>query len=229
MTPSTVKGDESLCNDPKVKWQPTPRLRQAENQTIHWGYSTGSTNYGSACFSAKCKNMPLLMTFMDWQYSDSGSDWTNWGPEGELWKYDANGKRMLTEFALTHPAGTAWLQDCFCYNELGDAGIQHWPRNYAYPGGERFLAMFDTWDVSSYYDGSYVWPKSLKFTDEQSKLIAQYRTDPNTYFVENVSKFFTGDTPHSEWDAYVKSLMDMGLDKVIEVYQEAYDDYMKAA
>ena len=71
--------------------------------------------------------------------------------------------------------------------------------------------------------------RSVKFTDEQSSLISKYRTDPNTFYVENIPKFFTGDTPFSQWDSYVKSMMDMGLDKVIEIYQKAYDDYKKTA
>jgi putative aldouronate transport system substrate-binding protein len=225
-TPSEVAAYEQTCINPKCQFEPTQRLRITEDQIIHWGYAGGSTNYGSAVFSAKCSNMPLLMTFMDWQYSDSGSDWTNWGPEGELWEYDEKGNRMLTEFALTHEAGTAWLQDCFCYNELGDAGIQHWRRNYAYPGGDRFVAMFDTWDVSGFFDSAWTFPRGVKFEDEQQEIIDQYRTDPNTYFAENAPLFFTGDRPLSEWDSYVQSLMDMGLAKVIEVYQEGYDEYM---
>jgi putative aldouronate transport system substrate-binding protein len=226
MTPSTVAGDEALNIDPNVKWEPTQRLRRTVNQTIKWGFSTGAVNYGSAMFSAKCSNLELLMTFMDYQYSESGCLWTNWGPEGELWEYDANGKRMLTDFALHHEAGTAWLQDCFCYNELGDAGIQLWERNYAYEGGERFVAMFDVWSVKGFYEPEYIWPAAVKFDDEEQNIINSNRTDANTYFVENYSRFFTGDLPFSEWDNYVQSLMDMGLATVLEVYQAGYDDYM---
>jgi putative aldouronate transport system substrate-binding protein len=226
MTPSTVAGDEALCINPNCRWEPTQRMRITEDQIIHWGYSGGKINYGSACFSAKCTNLALLMTFMDFQYSDFGSDWTNWGPEGELWEYDDAGNRKLTEFALTHEAGTAWLQDCWCYNELGDAGIQHWRRNYAYDGGERFVAMFDTWDVSKFYDGAWDWPSGIKFEDDQQQIIDQNSTDPTTYFTENAPLFFTGERPFSEWDSYVQSLMDMGLAACIEVYQEGYDAYM---
>jgi putative aldouronate transport system substrate-binding protein len=227
-TPSEVAGYEMTCINPNCRFEPTQRLRQKEDQIIHWGYAGGSVNYGSAVFSAKCKNMPLLMTFMDWQYSDSGSLWTNWGPEGELWEYDENGNRMLTEFALKHEAGTAWLQDCYCYNELGDAGIQHWRRNYAYPGGERFIAMFDTWDVSGFFDSAYTWPTGVKFNDEQQEIIDQNRTDPNTYFQENAPLFFTGEKSFSEWDSYVQTMMDMGLSTVLQVYQEGYDEYIKS-
>jgi putative aldouronate transport system substrate-binding protein len=228
MTPSTVAGDEALCINPKCQWEPTQRLRKTEDQILKWGFSTGDNNYGSAIFSAKCSNIPLLMTFMDYQYSDSGALWCNWGPEGELWYYDADGKRMLTEFALTHEAGTAWLQDCFCYNELGDAGIQLWTRNYAYEGGERFVAMFDTWSVKGFYQGDYVWPAAIKFEDEEQQIINANRTDANTYFTENYSRFFTGDLPFSEWDSYVQAMMDMGLATVLEIYQEGYDAYIES-
>ena len=228
MTPSTVGGDESLCVNPDATWEPTMRLRKTEDQILKWGFSTGATNYGSAAFSAKCSNLPLIISFVDWQYSESGALWTNWGPEGELWEYDGNGNRMLTDFALHHEAGTAWLQDCFCYNELGDAGIQIWTRNYAYEGGDRFVAMFDTWSVADFYDGTYVWPTAIKFEDEQQQIITDNRADANTYFIENYSRFFTGDMPFSEWDTYVQSMMDMGLTKVLEVYQEGYDAYINS-
>lgn len=225
--PSGINEEERACINPDCQWEPIRRLRKTEDQIIHWGFSRGKINSGSATFSAKCKNLPLLMTFMDWQYSDSGSDWTNWGPEGELWEYDASGKRMLTEFTLTHPAGTSWLQNCYCYNELAEPGIQHWSRNFAYPGGDRFLAMYDVWDTSSFYDGAYTWPTGVHFTSEQQAIINSNKDDASTYFSENCTQFFTGDKPFSEWDNYIKAMMDMGLSTVLEVYQEAYDDYIK--
>jgi hypothetical protein len=38
--------------------------------------------------TAKCENLPLAVSFIDWAYSEYGADWTNWGSEGELWEYD---------------------------------------------------------------------------------------------------------------------------------------------
>jgi putative aldouronate transport system substrate-binding protein len=228
MTPSTVNASEMTCINPKCRYEPTQRLRKTEDQILKWGYSGGHITYGSCVFSAKCKNLPLVISFIDWWYSDTGATWTNWGPEGELWEYDENGERKLTELAMTHEAGTAWLQDCWCFNELAEAGIQLWRRNYAYEGGDRFVAMFDTWDVSKFYDGAYDWPTGVKFTDEQQQIIDENLSDPSTFFQENSSLFFTGEKPFSEWDAYVQTMMDMGLATVVEVYQEGYDEYMKS-
>lgn len=226
-TPSNIPPLEKSCINTDCMFAPTPRLRITENQIIKWGYSGGHITYGSASFSAKCKNLPLVVSLIDWKFSQEGAEWTNWGPEGEVWEYNDKGERQLTEFALTHPAGTSWLQNLYCNNELVDPGIQIWRRNYAFPGGDRFIAMFDVWDASSYYDGSYVWPTGIKFTTEQRDIIKANSTDANTYFQENSVLFFYGDTPFSEWNSYVKQIMDMGLTNVIEVYQQAYDEYIK--
>jgi putative aldouronate transport system substrate-binding protein len=225
-TPSTVGPHESVCIDEDCQWEPTQRMRRTEDQILSWGYSGGHITYGSATFSAKCENLPLAVSFVDWAYSEYGSEWTNWGPEGELWEYDANGNRMLTDFALHHEAGTAWLQNCYAFNELADAGIQLWKRNYAYEGGDRFVTMFDTWDVSSYYDGAYDWPTGVKLTAEQQSIVDENFSDASTYFQENISLFFTGDRPLSDWANYQQEIMDMGLAKCLEVYQEAYDEYI---
>jgi putative aldouronate transport system substrate-binding protein len=200
------------------------RLKRTEGQVIEWGLKPNNITYGSCTVSAKCANLPLVATYIDWMYSEEGSDWTNWGPEGELWEYNDKGEKMLTEFALKHEAGTAWLQDCYTYNELADAGIQIWTRNYAYEGGERFINMFNTWKVAD-YGGSYDWPAGVKFDSAQQDEINSLFDDVNTFFTENFITFFTGSKPMSQWGDYVGQMDSMGLARIREIYQEAYDAY----
>jgi putative aldouronate transport system substrate-binding protein len=223
-TPSQIQANESACVDTDCRYEPTRRLKRTADQIIQWGLKPNNITYGSCTVSAKCRNLPLIATYIDWMYSDEGSDWTNWGPEGEIWTYNDKGEKQLTDFALNHEAGTAWLQDCFTYNELADAGIQIWTRNYAYPGGERFVDMYKTWEVPD-YGGAYDWPAGAKFTSEQQNEINSLFDDVNTYFTENFIRFFSGDKPFSEWDSYVGEINGLGLARITEIYQEAYDAY----
>ncbi len=223
-TPSQIQANEAACVDPDCRYEPTRRLKRTEDQIIQWGLKPIHITYGSCTVSAKCKNLPLVATYIDWMYSEEGSDWTNWGPEGELWEYNEEGEKQLTDFALKHEAGTAWLQDCFTYNELADAGIQIWTRNYTYPGGERFVDMYKTWEVPD-YGGAYDWPAGAKFTGEQQNEINSLFDDVNTYFTETFMTFFTGDKPFAEWDSYVSEMNGLGLARITEIYQEAYDAY----
>ena len=87
------------------------------------------------------------------------------------------------------------------------------------------MAMHKYWADYS-YDGTYEWPRGVIITREQTEEIDAYRNDIVTYISENYSSFITGAKPLSEWDAYVSELSTIGLDKVLAVYQEAYDTYL---
>ena len=54
----------------------------------------------------------------------------------------------------------------------------------------------------------------------------QYSGDLVTYLNETYLAFFTGDKPMSEWDAYIDGCNVCGMDKILEIYQNAYDNYM---
>jgi hypothetical protein len=47
------------------------------------------------------------VSWCDWQYSNSGSEFITYGPEGCLWERNENGERVMTDFALNSPAGYA--------------------------------------------------------------------------------------------------------------------------
>jgi hypothetical protein len=40
---------------------------------------------------------------------------------------------------------------------------------------------------------------------------------------ENYFAFIDGSKPISEWDSYVQGLKDIGMTRIIETYQDAYD------
>ena len=49
--------------------------------------------------------------------------------------------------------------------------------------------------------------------------------DMNKLVSESQAKFITGEMSMSEWDTYVGQLEQMGLDRYLEIQQEAYDRY----
>lgn len=64
----------------------------------------------------------------------------------------------------------------------------------------------------------------LKFTDDQQYVLDTKWTEIQTYVKKMRVEFITGVTDiETGWDTYVKTLDQMGLPEVVEVYQEAYD------
>ncbi|WP_284645154.1 extracellular solute-binding protein [Paenibacillus silviterrae] len=55
--------------------------------------------------------------------------------------------------------------------------------------------------------------------------LVKYFTDIDTYASKMYAKWLLDGGIESEWDAYVKKMNDMGLEKMIAIYQSAYDRY----
>ncbi|MEA4889643.1 MAG: extracellular solute-binding protein [Clostridiaceae bacterium] len=70
--------------------------------------------------------------------------------------------------------------------------------------------------------------KRLLFTAEEDTAINELRTTINSYINESIALFATGTMDiEKDWDTYVQSLKDMGLQQYLETSQAAYDRMYK--
>ena len=226
-TPGEIKDLELATDDPDVEWYSLPRLKKTEDQVLGFGQSITHFSVGSWAVNAKSENIPLLCTYADWLYSPEGYFTSSYGVPGYTYELDENGNVQLAEVILNNPQGlsASWAQMLYAMNPLADAGIEIQTRKYATPGGERYAAMHEIWIVKD-YKGEYDYP-SVKFTDEQTEELATYANDVGTYLNETYVAFVDGSKPMNEWDAYVQELESMGIGRCREIYQEAYETYLK--
>ena len=225
--PSEVDSWQATSTDPDALWRPTPRIKKTEDQILQYGQKQSQFHMGSASISAKCSNIPLVCTWLDWKWSPSGSMLDNWGVEGVTWEYNEDGERQLTEFVTNNPdgLGAAWVMVLYTCDGLRQPCLNMHRRMYAYPGGEVYLEMFDTWKVAD-YGGEYDMPIGITYTDEQSEELKTYTNDIVTSIGENYFAFIDGSKPISEWDNYVNDLKEFGIDRCAEIVQEAYEAYI---
>ena len=232
-TPGAVSQDEHSSLDPNTRWEPVHRTKLYSGQTLQYGNKLGETHYGSANLSAKCDNLELLCSYMDWWMSDFGGEWTSWGPEGSgidagegyCWFYNEKGEKQLTNWVMTHDAGAMWIMIIYANNNLVEFCLHDISRSYFYPGGEREWNFYDVWKVKD-YGGQYDWPSGVTFTDEETDEANTIKADLETYFSENYVSFLNGVKPLSEWDSYIQDMKTFGLDRLTEIYQNAYDAFI---
>jgi putative aldouronate transport system substrate-binding protein len=224
-TPSEVEAWQNLNIDPDCTYAAIPRTKKTDDQILQYGQKQGNFHFGSCAISTKCENIPLVVSYWDYWFSEEGSDFTSWGPEGILWEYNEAGERRLTDWCRFHEAGMAWIMCMWGSNGLVEACLQIHKRNYAYDGAEVYLAAFDTWTVKD-YGGAYDWPASVQFTDEENTELANIRTDLNTYYSETYITFLDGSKPLSQWDSFINGLYDFGYSDMIRIYQDAYDRFL---
>ena len=69
----------------------------------------------------------------------------------------------------------------------------------------------------------------LFFTPQQAREIADLRATIQDFVESSVARFVTGAQnirSDSAWQAYMRELRQMGVDRYVEIYQEAYDANM---
>ncbi|NLO47799.1 MAG: hypothetical protein GX111_05705 [Clostridiales bacterium] len=213
--------------DPNAYWVPIQKVVKEEGQVFHLGDGRTWITAGNWAISPKCDNIPLLVTYCDWFYSEEGIFLSNWGVEGEAFYYDENGKPMLTDFLINHPSGMSWALLQYTMNDICEGGIIMRSKTYAIPGGEQFAEFHTFWDSHFNCDRSMQWPSAVTFTAEQDGQLANLGIDIQTYIAENFLLFVDGSTPLSEWDSYVAGLDQLGWAECRQIYQDAYDAFME--
>ncbi len=227
-SPGEIAGIETSCVEPGARFDVMKKLVVKEGDIIHWHLDPDEFGGIGSSISCSCENIPLMVTWCDWAYSPFGADYRNYGPEGVYWDYNEAGEREWNEIITGFELGSGWATIFYLQNPM-DPGIDAWTRNYKYPGGERLLAFFEVWNQClDYYDGAYNYPASIKLDDEDSAEINTLRADTDTFFSENYVLFLLGDKSFSEWDSFQQQLGDMGMTRITQIYQDAYDAYMSA-
>ncbi|MDD6188724.1 MAG: hypothetical protein PUB32_03990 [Clostridiales bacterium] len=224
---SDCSTETGVLDDPDAQWLALRDPVLEKGQKLHLGDQRSRVYYGSASVSAKCENIPLVMTWIDWRYSESGADFMSWGEENIAWEYDENGNRKVTEFLYNHPNGQNFTMMLliYCLNTLCDPGLDINSVHYNYPNGELVIEAYEYLDDRSNYDGAYEFPSTINYTAEQMGEISSYSSDVMTYMQENFLAFVDGSKPMSEWASYEAGFQNVGLPKLLAVYQEAYDAY----
>ena len=173
-----------------------------------------------------CKYPEAVAAIIDYMYSEEGSELMLWGEEGVTFEKDAAGNRKLTEF------GNAQV-------ELPDGSK---PQNYKMYGNmstgfptfgmyeidlaSRVQEYVDACAVWSSGDFSLVYSKAITLSAEELDKVSDGNTQINDYIFEMRWKFITGQEPISNFDSYLANLERMGINDMIAVYQNAYDNYV---
>ncbi len=161
----------------------------------------------------------------DYWYGEVGQTYV-YGVEGVTYTIE-NGEPKWTDFVLKNPDGKSMNEA----RGMVTFGRSTWPTIFQ-PWGltASTVASYIEEDRKKYRNPEkFVTPMvpGLSFSEEENSFISQKITDIQTYIDEALLKFILGDKPMSEWDSYVKTVNDMGMTQIIEIYQKAYERWLK--
>lgn len=74
-------------------------------------------------------------------------------------------------------------------------------------------------------DQSEIYPR-VKFSDADTEELVYLKSDLFKLVKQKMAEWCVNSGIEQEWDQYLKELDTMGLEKMREIYQRAYEDYM---
>jgi putative aldouronate transport system substrate-binding protein len=187
---------------------------QSNNQEIARGAFaiTGNNKYPAA-----------TMRWADNLYDPVQSAQANWGPIGETLQKDASG--LLTQ--MPAPAGTSEGER---RQKVAPGGPKaNTAENFTTVvapeprAAERQKTVNENYKPFAGNDG---YP-SVALSTEELQQITSIETDTTSLVKQNIAKWIVSGGIEQEWDGYVTQLKNIGVEKMIEVYQQAYDRYKK--
>ena len=173
--------------------------------------------------TTSCKDVEAAMKFLNWCYTEDGNTLMNFGIEGESFTVE-DGKKVYTDLILHNPDGKNLQQALAQYTLAWDGGpfVQDVEYIYQYqsrPQQKQALQAWSNNDMAEYAIPSVSVPNDM--TDEYSAIYSEV----NTYVREQTVAFITGERSLDEFDSYLDTLKQLNIDRMIEIYQIALDEF----
>lgn len=185
--------------------------------------STASMN-GMLFLTTACEKPELAMEMINYCYTTDGRRNGLYGMEGEGYTLTDDGKVQLTENLTNNPnwslnnallwyGAAQWMPTCtdMEYYELIGAkesidGIKYWTDN----GGDKTMKL----------------PAGVSLSAEANTEFNNLASDVLTLFSEGAVRVVTGALDEAGYRALIEDANGMGLARMTELYQEAYDAYL---
>ncbi|NQX62449.1 extracellular solute-binding protein [Paenibacillus qinlingensis] len=172
-------------------------------------------NYETLGFSvsSKTKNLDAVLRYLDFTYSKEGTDVLSWGKEGESYTVD-NGKRKITptikeanELRKETGIMTAGTYGQFDYSAVTSMSNEN--EKYSYAEAAKY--QFPVTNVLP------------ALTSDEKSAIMTTEEQINKYYETSIAKFILGETPLTQWDTFTSEMNKLGLQKMLDAYQKAFD------
>lgn len=214
----TIPGFQMAAIAPPADQNGVVKERVSRYPGVGWG------------ISSQCKDPVTVIKFMDYFFTEEGSDLMNWGIEGDTFTRDADGSKHFTDTVLQSeltPIGYLRSIDAqyrigmcqdgdYEYATMKEDGIE---ANKLYNGHDEW---FDD-SLPPYLDGKM----ALKYTSDDETEYKNIMASIKPYVDEKFQSWILGVNDFdSEYDTFIKELKARGIDRALEINQKAYDTFL---
>ena len=177
--------------------------------------------------SAETDKLDSVLKYLDFGYSEKGHMLYNFGIEGESYNM-VDGYPKYVDKITNNPDGYAMnvMLGQYTCSYSGGPFVQDKRYMEQYGGKPQQQSAWKTWEntnaknhnlpsLTMYFEG-----------DEQQEYAVLYNS-VNTYIGEKITKLILGTEPISNYDSMIAELKNRGIDRAIEINQNAYNRYLE--
>ena len=209
--------------DPSIKLSGTKYPVLNKGDTPKFGqkdfayYPTTSTS-----ITTKCERVEDVVKMLDYGYSEEGHMLYNFGIEGVSYEM-VDDYPKYTELITNNPDGLAmqYAMSRYMASAYGGPFVQDKRYFEQYMPYDEQKEAVEMW---MQHDDNQRLPL-ITYTAEETNQISSLVTAIGTLSSENITKFIIGQKSMDEWDSFVDSLYQAGLNEVLQVRQNAVDRY----
>ena len=208
-----------------------PRVTKDPSEQYVWNDEVAlvATSAGFS-LSSTCENPELVCQWENYFWTTDGYYLANYGTEGESYHMDGDTPVFDWDQPLTVTGRNApnaeMAQQLFTMLRFASFYVDNDMLLATFP--QAGLDAVALWTVDGSTDArNYPTAAKGSFTTNESLEIAEFESDMQTYAQETCMKFLDGSMALNDenWETYVQTVKSMGMDRLLEIYQTAYDEY----
>ena len=213
-------------SDPNMKMIPVGALVD-ENGNNTWGDEARLATGNGLSITSDSEHPELAMQYMNYFFTEPGILLANYGEEGVSWNYDDNGDIQWTDVILHNDRGLNINNagTIYCFGSLVPT-ISYADKFFdSYePEARQAIELYSDPSITA----EHAIPNGAGLTTEEQDSITNSVSDICTYVEEHLLKYMTAaeDLTDETWDAFIDVLYSLGLQECLDLYQNAYDEYV---
>lgn len=180
---------------------------------------------GVYAVASTCKDVEAALRWADYLYSEEGGILLSQGPENYGWEYVDDTrtywqKKVPEGYASSEEYRGTLTPNC----GTGTPGYQS--ADFLVHLNAAHVINLEEHVAKSYTPYLTAGFPRVKLSEEATETASTYSTDINKYVESCEARFISGDMSLDQWDEYVANLKSMHLDEYVQLYVDAYADYM---
>ena len=183
---------------------------------------------GKLYITTACEDPEAAMQYVNFCYTEEGSNIVSYGKEGVSWERDENGEIQFTDIMTNNPDGLSFDIASVYYTPGQWLPVDQQERYLELTLAPEAVEAYQLW-TEAYGDDSMTIPTECTLTTDETMDYFSLVGDVLTAVTEAASKLVVGEMTEQDYRDLIAELTEGNLGEMNAIYETAYQRYLDAA